>query len=133
MYGKSLPAPRPCQPYPRCLPVKIFKAIHTLSVQQHAFAKDILILSIDPSILIDKYTTCSAKEIWEYYSLEFCVKIYPFCPSNNLQSIDSKKWTHLIRKYFVKEKNVVNWILVMDLRIWIVFIIITYSRLVIVK
>ncbi len=47
------------------------KALYTSSVQQHAFAKDILILSIDLSILIDKCITCSAKEIWEYYSSQY--------------------------------------------------------------
>ncbi len=36
--------------------------------QKHASAKGILILSIDPSILTDKCTTNTTKEIWDYYS-----------------------------------------------------------------
>ena len=47
------------------------QATYTLSVQQHATAKGILILSIDPSILIDKCTTSLAREIWEYYSAQY--------------------------------------------------------------
>ncbi len=47
------------------------KALYTSFVQQHASAKGILILSIDPSILIDKCTTCSANEIWEYYLSQY--------------------------------------------------------------
>ena len=39
------------------------KALYTSSVQQHASAKGIFILSIDPFILIDKCTICSAKKI----------------------------------------------------------------------
>ncbi len=39
--------------------------------QKHASAKSILILSIDPLILTDKCTTSTAKEIWDYYSIQY--------------------------------------------------------------
>lgn len=44
---------------------------YTSYSQKHASAKGIFILSIDPSILIDKCTTSSAKEIWDYYSFKY--------------------------------------------------------------
>ncbi len=39
--------------------------------QKHASEKGILILNIDPSILTDKCTTSTAKEIWDYYSTQY--------------------------------------------------------------
>lgn len=49
---------------PKVSASEALKDPYTSFVQQHASAKGIPILNIDPSILIDKYKTSLAKEIW---------------------------------------------------------------------
>ena len=44
---------------------------YTLSIQQHATAKKILILSIDLMILINKYIRSLIREIWEYFLAQY--------------------------------------------------------------
>ena len=55
------------------------KKEHQEYTQSHATAKNILVLSIDPSILTDDCATNSATQIWDAYTAQYKEKGFVFC------------------------------------------------------